>query len=174
MASPPSRRYTPSMARRRRREGPLEALDALVARVYPAPDHLPAVRVFRWWYRAVPARVAERARPVRLRRGVLLVNVASNAWAHELTYLKEDLVRACRRVAPEAGVRDIWFKVGTLPPKPPRPDPRAPAEPGPLHGEQVAQLPEDLARALARITDDRVRTAVAQAASTSLGKRHGG
>jgi hypothetical protein len=159
------------MARRRRRQGFPEALDALVGRVYPAPNHLPAVRVFRWWYRAVPDRVAERARPVRLRSGVLLVHVATSAWSHELSYLKEDLLRACRRAAPEAGVRDIWFKVGTLPPRPSRPDPRAPADPPPLDRAQVAELPEDVGRALARIADDRVRAVVAQAASTSLAKR---
>jgi hypothetical protein len=157
-----------TMAKRRRRKGHLEAMDAIVARIYPAPDQIPAVRVFRWWYRAVPERVAERARPVRLSKGVLLVHVASNGWSHELSYLKDDLLRACRRAAPQAGVRDMWFKVGPLPPRPSRSDPRAPKEAAPLAQDEVAQLPEDVGRALAQITDDRVRAAVAQAAHVSL------
>jgi hypothetical protein len=148
----------------------MEALDALVTRVYPAPDQLPAVRVFRWWYGAVPDRVAERARPVRLNDGVLLVHVASSTWSHELSYLKEELVRACRKAAPLAKVRDIRFKVDKLPPRPIRPDGRAPREPRVLEPHEVAKLPEDVGRALARIGDDRVRAAVAEAANVSLSR----
>lgn len=155
------------MARgKRRRKGRLEAMDDLVRRVYPAPEQMPAVRVFRWWYRAVPERVAERARPVRLRGGVLVVHVASSTWAHELSFLKEDLVRRCQRAAPEAKLRDIRFKVAELPPRPPRPERREPA--APIASNEVARLPEELARALARIGNDHVREAVARAASTSL------
>ncbi|MFW6051215.1 MAG: DciA family protein [Myxococcota bacterium] len=155
----------------KRRRGGIASVDALLRKVYPAPDQLPAVRVFRWWYRAVPDRVAERARPVRLRRGELVVHVASSTWAQELSFLHESLLRRCQRAAPEAGVRRILFKVGKLPPRPPRPKEPGPKEPAPVEPSELVKLPEDLARALAGIEDDRVREAVARAATTALSKR---
>ncbi|MFW5876776.1 MAG: DciA family protein [Myxococcota bacterium] len=159
------------MASGRRRKGSMEGLDDLVRRVYPAPEQLPAVRLFRWWYRAVPERVARRARPVRLRKGELLVHVTSSTWAHELSFLKEDLVQRCQRAAPEARLRDIRFKVGSLPPRPRHQAYEPRRELPPLDPAEVARLPADVARALAHIDDDRVREIVARAASVSLTKR---
>jgi predicted nucleic acid-binding Zn ribbon protein len=140
------------------------SLGQLMSKVYPDPAGLDVAKVFGWWTRAVPERVVRHARPVHLRRGTLTVHVASAPWAQELVFLKDRLLRAVQRAAPEAGVRDLRFRVGPLPPMPERVAAARPkAEP-----QVTASLPEDVARALAGVDDDDLRDAIARAAAMSL------
>ena len=160
------------MARRRGKDREaIHELSDLVAKVYPShePDEVRAIRAFVWWEKAVPRRVLENARPVGVRRGVMTVHTATSVWANELEMLKPQLLDSLRRNAPRSGVRDIRVRVGKLPPlQAPRPvRPPAPATP-------VAQLPEELARALAALGDDSLRDAVHRAASVSLGRARTG
>ena len=151
----------------RRKKGKLESVDALLKNVYPAPDQLDAAKVFTWWGRAVPARILNNARPVRLSHGTLVVHVTSSVWANELHYLSEDLLTRLREFAPQIHVKKIQFRVGTLPElRAHRPQP-APA-PEPVH---LASLPEELGRALGRVHDDALREAITQAATTTLARR---
>lgn len=154
--------------RARDRGGSPIPLSALIRAVYPArePDDVTAIRVFHWWKRAVPERVYRRARPVRLRHGILHVHTATSAWASELEYEKESLLASLREHAPEARVRALRFRVGPLPdlPQTTRPE-RVPAPP-----VIVPPLPETLARALATIDDDDLRAAIETAASMALGR----
>ncbi|MET0343592.1 MAG: DUF721 domain-containing protein [Polyangiales bacterium] len=136
--------------------------------MYPArePDDITAIRVFHWWKRAVPERVYMRARPVRLRQGILHVNTATSAWAQELEYEKEHLLASLRENAPEARVRALRFRVGPLPDLPPTTRPERVQAPPVI----VPPLPETLARALATIDDDDLRAAIETAASMALGR----
>lgn len=143
-------------------------LGELMPDVYPSkePDDIRAMRAFAWWDDAVPRRVAERARPVRLVRGVLTVHVATSAWAHELEFLRESLLASVQRRVPRAAVKDIRFRVGELPATLPRAEPPPPVEVIPAR-----HLPEEVAKALAGVKDDALRDAVQKAARTSLGQR---
>jgi len=151
----------------KRRKGNLEPVGKVLTRVYPAPDQLDAAKAFAWWSRAVPERIVEHARPVKLMHGVLIVHVSSSVWAHELHYLAEDLLSELRKNVPTSGVQKLRFKVGPLPdlPKPAR-SPAPPPEP-----VKLASLPEDLGRALGRIHDDALRRTITEAATTSLARR---
>ncbi len=152
------------MAKRDRSK--LESISKLMKGVYPAPDQLEAAKIFSWWSRAVPPRIVEHARPVKLSRGVLLVHVSSSVWANELHYLSDDLLQRLRRAAPGSGVDRIRFRVGPLPDLP---MPRRPAPP-PVEPVRLAALPEELGRALSRVHDDELRRAIAEAATTSLAR----
>lgn len=156
-----------AMARRGKDREAIHNLSDLVAKVYPSrePEEVRAIRAFVWWEKAVPRRVLENARPVGVRRGVMTVHTATSVWANELEMLKPQLLDSLRRNAPKSGVRDIRVRVGKLPPlqAPPPVRPPLPATP-------VADLPEELARALAAMGDDGLRTAVHRAASVSLGR----
>ncbi|MEM1413855.1 MAG: DUF721 domain-containing protein [Myxococcota bacterium] len=149
-----------------RRRSHLQPLGQLVRRVHPQPDQVDDARLFAWWVRALPPRVVERARPVRLRHGTLHVHCASSAWAQELSFMADTLLARVQVFAPDLRIRDLRFRVGPLPAIPrdtrflPPPPPRRPA----------TELPEDVGRALARIHDDELRQAVARAASYSLGR----
>jgi hypothetical protein len=137
----------------------------LIERVYPSSAEGAVHKVFAWWSRTVPERVAENARPVRVHRGVLIVHTVSSAWSSELDFQRWQMLGAIRRHAPEANIHDIRFKVGPLP----EIEPRRPARPAPPV-VPVQALPEELARALSRVHDDRVRSAIANAAGVALGR----
>lgn len=153
----------------RRRRGPPERVGALVERVYPKGglDDAHAPRVFATWAKIVPARVYDNARPVRLRRGALVVHTATSAWASVLQLEGEGLLAALRARVPGAPVAKLVFRVGALPPAPPA----APKRPKLGALRPVTELPEDVARALARIGDDALRDAVARAAAAGLARR---
>jgi hypothetical protein len=149
-----------------RKRGSLEPVGKLLQRVYPAPDQLEAAKVFAWWSRAVPPRIVEHARPVRLSRGVLTVHVSSSVWANELHYLTDDLLARLRAAAPASGVQKIRFQVGPLPDIPAHHQPAPP----PAEPVRLASLPEELGRALSRVHDDQLRKTITEAATTSLAR----
>jgi hypothetical protein len=150
---------------RRRRRQPLaepEALEAILdragenrfARARPPFDP-------RVWRDAVGARIADRAQPLALQDGSLLLRVATSVWAHELAMLSDEV---CARLR-ERGldVTRLRFRVGEAPLAERRPEPRiSRAVPPP------ARLPEDLARTLRGVDDDDLRAAIGRAAAANL------
>ncbi len=150
--------------RSKRRNGSLRSIADILVGAYPGrTEDLTLVRTFAWWDRAVTRRIAEVARPVRLSHGTLVVHVRSSVWAQELTFHEEDLLRSVRAVVP--AVRRLRIKVGPMPPPGQAPDP----PPEIIEPLPVTELPGDLARALAKIGDDRLREVVGRAACTTLG-----
>ena len=97
---------------RRKLEAP-EAMDELLDRA--GEDRFAKKRVpipVREWRAAVGPRIADRARPWTLERGVLLVKVATSVWANELSMLAPELIaRLKQRGFP---VEQLRFKVGAL------------------------------------------------------------
>jgi len=123
-----------------------------------------AQRAFGWWARSVPERVARNVRPVRLARGVLTLHAATSVWAQEIDLARDALLRALRRSSPT--VRELRVQVGPLPDAPPRF--RPPRPPPPV--TPLAKLPEELARALSGVPDDRLRDVIEAAAAVSIGR----
>jgi hypothetical protein len=113
------------------------------------------------WRDAVGARIAERAQPIAIQDGVLLLRVPTSVWAHELSLLAEEV---CARLR-ERGVdvRDLRFRVGALPPID-RPPERRVARTVPA----VRQLPNELARALGAVPDGELRECIERAAAANL------
>lgn len=112
------------------------------------------------WEAAVGTRIACRAEPVRLDKGVLHVRVKSSAWANELALLTSDILAQLhgRGVRAEA----LRFSVGPLTtPQPRREEPR-PAAP------KNARLPSELVPSVSRIQDEGLRAAVSEAAAKTL------
>jgi hypothetical protein len=117
---------------------------------------------FRDWEGAVGTRIAARARPVRLDRGVLLVRTASSTWAQELALLADAILVQLRRrgVAVEA----LRFRVGPVdaPERPPTRDEQYVSPP-------EVELPLIVRTEVDRITDPELREIIARAASKNLG-----
>jgi hypothetical protein len=148
----------------------MENLWTLVSRVYPSQsrEELEAVRVFGAFMRALSPRVLRNARPVKLWRGTLLVHTSNGAWANSLQLESTGLLAKLKRVAPDARVRKLVFRAGHLPDSA-IPLPHTPLVPnGALVGLPLRELPEELARGLARIHHDALRDAVAKAACVGL------
>jgi hypothetical protein len=98
----------------------------------------------------------KRTRPEYFARGVLTVRVESAAWANELTFVREDLLRRIREQPGGACVRDLRFHVGPLEEVPPffdeqaAPEVRLPPQP----------LDPNVAAALTQVHDDELRDAL--------------
>jgi hypothetical protein len=144
----------------------MEKVATLVARAYPArePAEIAAMRAFAWWNKAVPPKIVKNARPVQLRRGVLTVHTSTSAWANTLQYEAEELLASIKRHAPEARIKKLVFRVGLLPDMPVI---ERPSKPKPKTVPLV-ELPEGIARELARIDDDEIRDTVGRAVATGL------
>ncbi|MBI4952708.1 MAG: DUF721 domain-containing protein [Myxococcales bacterium] len=122
------------------------------------PAHVDRALPLGEWEAAVGPRIAARARPVRIERGVLHVRTATSAWAAELSMLAEDIVAklAARGIA----VRGLRFSVGAL----------GDVRPAQRHhaARPPVRLPPGVAAAVAEVEDPELRRALAHAASRSL------
>ena len=113
------------------------------------------------WEAAVGPRIAERAEPVELDRGTLIVRAATSVWASELTLLSVAILERLR--ARGLDVSAMRCRVGTVEARA-QPTARRPsrAVPAPL------PLPRVLERALAEVDDAELRDAIGAAASANL------
>jgi hypothetical protein len=115
----------------------------------------------RLWADAVGHRIAERARPIGLEHGILTVRAATSVWANELSLLSDELLARLRARGVE--VKELRFRVGPLQPTAPAPEPRETRKVPP-----PAPLPGDMAQALERVTDEELKSVIADAARANL------
>lgn len=118
------------------------------------------------WRAAVGPRIADRARPISLERGTLLVKVATSAWANELQLLSTELLTRLKLRG--FAVNALRFRVGPLDLNERPPERRATRKvPAP------APLAPELATLVAEVPDDGLRAAIEQAARANLAwQRH--
>ena len=100
---------------KRRRSGALEPLGFVLRRDsdlrVPASIETSPIAA-RDWEAAVGTRIAARAQPIRLERGVLLVRTATATWAQELSLLADAIIAQLRgRSTP---VDSLRFRVGQV------------------------------------------------------------
>jgi len=151
-----------SRARRRPALRAPEALDAVLERA--GEDRFAWRRppiADRVWTAAMGPRIAERARPVLLERGVLTMRVATSVWASELSLLAPSLIARLRNEG--VAVTELRFRVGSIDP-PARPPERRTSRAIPA----PARLPKELASAIARVADPELKEAIALAARANL------
>ena len=117
---------------------------------------------FRDWEAAVGTRIAARARPLKLERGVLLVRTASSTWAQELTLLSDAIITQLR--ARNVAVDSLRFRVGPIE-APDRPPSREEVRVAPIE----APLPPTVQAEIARVEDPELRAIIARAAAKNLG-----
>ena len=113
------------------------------------------------WEAAVGARIAERAQPIELDRGTLIVRVATSVWASELSLLATPILE--RLAARGLEVRALRYRVGAV--EAPRNEKgfrASRAVPSPL------PLPNELVGALASVGDEDLRSIIAEAAQANL------
>lgn len=114
------------------------------------------------WEMCVGSRIARRARPVKLERGVLFVRTATATWANELSMLSDTIVGALRERG--IAVSSLRFFVGEVEPLA-RPSWREERREAPGR----AALPRSLKMEIAKVQDLGLRGAIAAAAAASLG-----
>ena len=92
-------------------------LDEVVARLMQRRGYAEvqlAGEVEEAWSEAAGRDFAGVASPGRLARGTLEVIAADSLTVQELTFQKEELLNKLQRALPEAGIRDLRFRVGTV------------------------------------------------------------
>lgn len=155
-----------SSARKRRRRSRLEApepLDELLERAGEnrfAKKQLPIPLAH--WRAAVGPKIADRARPTALERGVLIVTVATSVWANELSMLAPQLIAKLAERG-FAEIKSLRFRVGPLERIEgivQKKDYRRVPPPAPLGPE--------IERALAGIPDEELRDTIERAARANL------
>lgn len=119
------------------------------------------------WRAAVGPRIADRARPIALERGVLVVKVVTSVWANELSMLAPQIIAKLAEPAPNGSpgieVKSLRFRVAPIDVVEglsQRVDYRQVPPPVPLA--------PDLERALTRIEDDDLRAMIERAARANL------
>jgi predicted nucleic acid-binding Zn ribbon protein len=142
----------------------VESLGALLGRttqVRPAKADAVLPVPPRAWERAVGTRIAARARPLRLERGILHVIAANSAWAQELSLLAESIAARLREEG--LAVTSLRFRVGDVD----APALARPREP-PREMPAPVPLPRELRSLVDRIPDEELRVLIEDAASRSL------
>jgi hypothetical protein len=114
------------------------------------------------WEAAVGSRIAARARPVRLDRGVLVVRTATATWAQELALLADQILAQLR--ARGVAVDSLRFRVGHVD-APERPPARSEVRTAPPE----VPLPAAVKSEVERVADLDLREAIARAAAKNLG-----
>ena len=71
-------------------------------------------QVWSLWDRAVGEAIAKNTRPAAFKGKLLLVNVVSSTWMHELQFLKKDIIKKINEALGKALVEEIKFKIGPV------------------------------------------------------------
>lgn len=148
--------------RRRKNLAAPEALEDLLDRA--GEDRFAKRRTpipMREWKLAVGPRIADRAHPVQLERGVLTVKVATSVWANELQMLAPEIVARLR--VRGFAVDSLRFRIGQLDTPDRPPERRAYRKVPP-----PAPLGADLLASIAEVPDEGLRAVIERAASANL------
>ena len=114
------------------------------------------------WEAAVGSRIAARARPVRIDRGVLVVRTATATWAQELSLLADAILVQLRGRGIK--VSSLRFRVGQGD-APERPPSRTEVRSTPPE----VPLPPTVRAVVERVADPELRDIIAHAAARNLG-----
>ena len=66
------------------------------------------------WHAAAGVTLARFTRPGRVRRGQLEVTVTNSTIVQELTFEKQRILAAMQAEVPQARIRDLRFRIGTI------------------------------------------------------------
>ena len=90
-----------------------EVLPSLLKSIRSGSD-AQLVHIWELWDGLVGPNIAKNARPAAFKGKLLLVEVSSSTWMHQLQFLKSDIIRKINDALGEEMVAEIKFKIGTL------------------------------------------------------------
>ena len=129
-------------------------------------DEVRAQRVLTEWAELVGAKISSRTRPYGVSERVLVIEVASSAWLHELNLLKAQILSGLlERLGEPRLFDDLKFKLaGRSGARPTliRPKPRPGPPPRPLPTPATGAGREQIAREVEGIDDDELRELIAR------------
>ena len=72
------------------------------------------VKVWELWDSVVGQTIAKNTRPAAFKGKLLLVEVSSSPWMHQLQFLKSDIIEKINQAFGQEMVEEIKFKIGTF------------------------------------------------------------
>ena len=86
-----------------------KVIDSLSGGERPGKEEIEAA-----WKKASGESAARNSRPVTLKKGVLLVYVASSSWLYELTVRKREILKVLEVAVKGKKVKELRFRIGDI------------------------------------------------------------
>jgi len=104
-------------------------------------DRLNRYQAWLIWDKVVGEQIANRARPLRFRQGILEVQVDHPVWMQQLQMLKPKIIEKLNQQIPNAGIEDLYLRKSSKPiVRPKQAEPEAPK------WQQIELTDEDMAQ----------------------------
>lgn len=134
-----------------------------------APPDLATWKLVKWWQGFAGRPLADHVWPSRIERGVLTLGADSSAWASEIAFMRETIVKRLAEELPALKIRSVRTTLGAQRDRPVFvADPSVEPSSRKMRIPAAKGLPRALAVALSRIEDEGLRTVIARAARVSL------
>jgi len=90
-----------------------DILISALGKYRPAMD-TKMTRIWDIWDGAVGKPIAMNAKPESFKDGILIVNVSSSAWIHQLKFLEKEMILTINRQLDDQLVKQLRFKIGKI------------------------------------------------------------
>ncbi|WP_299981601.1 DUF721 domain-containing protein [Desulfobacula sp.] len=90
-----------------------DILNSALGKYRPARD-TEMTRIWDIWDDAVGRPIAMNAKPDSFKDGVLIVNVSSSSWIHQLKFLEKEMILNMNKQLEHISVKQIRFKIGKI------------------------------------------------------------
>ena len=90
-----------------------DILNSALGKYRPAMD-TQMTRIWSIWDEAVGQAIATNAKPDSFKEGVLIVNVSSSAWIHQLKFLEREMILNINKKLDQPWVKQLRFKIGKI------------------------------------------------------------
>ena len=90
-----------------------DILKSTLGKYRPAMD-TEMTRIWDVWDDAVGKPIAMNAKPDSFKDGVLMVNVSSSSWIHQLKFLEKEMILNINKQLEHISIKQIRFKIGKI------------------------------------------------------------
>jgi predicted nucleic acid-binding Zn ribbon protein len=90
-----------------------DILNSALSKYRPAMD-TEMTRIWDIWDDAVGKPIAMNAKPDAFKDGILIVNVSSSSWIHQLKFLEKEMIINMNKKLEHISVKQIRFKIGKI------------------------------------------------------------
>jgi len=90
-----------------------DILKSALGKYRPAMD-TEMTRIWDIWDDAVGKPIAMNAKPDSFKDGILMVNVSSSSWIHQLKFLEKEMILNINKQLEHISIKQIWIKIGKI------------------------------------------------------------
>jgi len=90
-----------------------DILNSALGKYRPGKD-TEMTKIWDIWDNSVGKAIAMNAKPDSFKDGILIVNVSSSSWIHQLKFLEKDMILNINKQLEHISVKHIRFKIGKI------------------------------------------------------------